>query len=446
VVGGLRRAVMGTALALCAWAAVPQVAQAAITTTTTTTPAPLSMSFAGTAADGTTFELGVHITDVQQSRLSFADSTENAGAAGYDFLDLNTTTNLTAGTGPTFNAFPPLNSAQITLVLPDGTVVPSEPPGPQISFLYGGLAFIVPISTRSATLEVAPGTTSAFEYPGALYNDPALTTVTFQPASLKLVVPPPYRSVPTTTQPVITQPVAAKASPKKSRTVLGKRHTTAKGLTSAHAVEAGTGGGIVVLVLFIPIWRRRAYKKADSEGRVTIDTPPAPSSDGVAGAEKAAVVVTSPTAAPFAHFAGAVDKGTTDVQVVGPLEVEGLVRQITSSPTRELLVFLALHPGKTFTAPQLRSAIWVEGRKEPSTETFHNYLSRLRRSVAEGAFVRTGYHYALTEAVTSDWGRFMSILEGQDSRAERLAAALALVRGQPFEGQFRAWLPLRMGR
>jgi hypothetical protein len=432
VVGGLRRAVMGTALALCAWAGVPQVAQAATTTTTTTTtPAPLSMSFAGTAADGTTFELGVHITDVQQSRLSFADSTQNAGAAGYDFLDLNTTTNLTAGTGPTFNAFPPLNSAQITLVLPDGTVVPSEPPGPQISFLYGGLAFIVPISTRSATLVVSPGTTSALEYPGALYNNAALTTVTFQPASLKLVVPPPYSSVPTT-QPVVTQPVVATASPKKSRTALGQRRTTAQGLTTANAVEAGTGGGIVVLVLFIPIWRRRAYKKADREGRVIIVSPPVP-------VVPPALVATtgSPDADQLETEPGAASGGpSVVVKVLGPIEVEGLVQAFDLKPEQEVLVFLALHPGRRFTSTELRSRIWIEGRDEPTAGTFRNYLVALRKRLPPGTVIRTGLDYALTETVTSDWGRFCAVIEDHDDRAERLAEALDLVPGSPFEGAF----------
>lgn len=50
--------------------------------------------------------------------------------------------------------------------------------------------------------------------------------------------------------------------------------------------------------------------------------------------------------------------------------------------------------------------------------------------------MRTGYHYALTEAVTSDWGRFGTLIEGEGDRADRLQAALALVRGAPFEGAF----------
>ena len=51
MVGALRTAAVGIALATCAGAAVPQAAQAA-PATTTTTAAPEPISFAGTAADG----------------------------------------------------------------------------------------------------------------------------------------------------------------------------------------------------------------------------------------------------------------------------------------------------------------------------------------------------------------------------------------------------------
>jgi hypothetical protein len=141
---------------------------------------------------------------------------------------------------------------------------------------------------------------------------------------------------------------------------------------------------------------------------------------------------TSPGALPFALAR----TGIVDVKVLGPLEIDGLVRPVRLLPVRELLVFLALHPGQSFTTTELRNAIWIEGRAEPKAQTFHNYLSDLRRSLPPGVLTKSGYHFALSDAVTSDWSRFVTVLEGGNDRSERLGAALALVRGSPFEGEF----------
>ncbi len=101
---------------------------------------------------------------------------------------------------------------------------------------------------------------------------------------------------------------------------------------------------------------------------------------------------------------------------------------------REVLVFLALHPGRSFTSTELRSAIWSEGRDEPKPETFRNYLSYLRRSLPSETLVKVGYRYSLTETITTDWGSFCSLINRNGDRAEHLAEALDLVRGPPFDG------------
>ena len=419
--GGLRRAAVGIALGACAWAAVPAMVQAA-TTTTTTVPS-LSMPFSGTAADGTALTLTAHISDVTLSRLSLVDPTANAGP-GSDFLSLDTSTDLTTGTGPTFSGVTGVAEEDIKVALPDGNVVTAEPPGPQLDFLRGELAFVVPASTRSATLEIAPGTLNAFENPGAVATDVTFTTITFQPTTLQLVVPPPFASVPAT---ATTEPPVRQPQPEAHRPVPAQRHTTAKRFTPAETVGAGTGGGIVVLILLIPIWRRRAYRKADSEGRVMIDSPPVLTVPPVRPAD-AEHTGTAPLAAPSG--------GPVVVKVLGPVEVDGLVHPFGGSPEQEVLVFLALHPGRRFTSIELRSRIWIEGRDEPAAATFRNYLVGLRKCLPQGTVVRTGLNYALTDAVTSDWDQFCGLLAHSGDQAEHLAEALALVRGSPFEGAF----------
>jgi hypothetical protein len=98
------------------------------------------------------------------------------------------------------------------------------------------------------------------------------------------------------------------------------------------------------------------------------------------------------------------------------------------------LCYLALRPGRSFTAAELRNAIWAEPRSEPTVQSFHNCVSKLRKALPPGALVREEYRYRLTDAVGSDWGMFLAHGAVQDSRASHLRAALALVRGRPFSG------------
>jgi len=427
---------VGIVMGACAWAAIPQVAEAA-TTTTTTTP-PVAMSFSGTAADGTALTLGARITDVTLGRFSAGAPTASPGGPGSDFLTLDMATDESAGTGPSFNGFDSVPIGDISLALADGTVVPAVSPGPQLGFLEGNYSFVVPAGTTGGTLEVTAMTVSALEYPGAASGGGAFTQVTFQPATASFVVPPPAAAatVPNTTEPNTTEPTIPETDRRSSRTLASPtRQASSPGLTTPQQAGAGAGGGLLVLVLVIPIWRRRAYRKADREGRVIIDSPPVITATRPQASNEAAPHAEQATDESVSAAAGPVTEGAVVIKIVGPLEIDGLVRPITVTSTCEMLVYLALNPGQSFTSRQLRSNIWVEGRTEPTQATFHNYLSQLRRSMPAGTFVRTGYHYALTEAVTSDWARVRSLLERQCDRAESLEAALALVRGTPLEGE-----------
>jgi hypothetical protein len=419
-VGGLRTALVGGFLAAMAWAAVPQVAQGA--TTTTTTVASQAISFAGTAADGTALTLGVQITDVILSRFSPGDPTASPGGPGSDFLSLDMTTDESAGTGPSFNGFDAVPIGDISLALPDGTVADAVPPGPPVAFLEGSYSFVVPAATTDGTLEVTPVTVSAVEYPGAVGPNAAMTMIAFQSARAPVVVPPPAAAVtvPTTNEPTIAPPSTVPTT----KVAASQRHPTSTGLSAPEKAAAGTGGGLVVLVLVIPIWRRRAFRRADTQGRVVFDAPPVPTS------ARAPPVEARPVggAAPEAESPG------VDVKVLGPVVFDGLVRPITTTPVAELLAYLALHPGRSFTTDQLRSAIWADGRSEPKSDSFYTYVSALRRSLPPGSLVKSGTRFTLTDVVTSDWGRFGTATEAHDDRVERLREALALVRGPPFDG------------
>ena len=423
MVGGLRRAVVGIALTLGVWAAVPHVAQAATSTTTTTVP-PVAISFAGTAADGTALTLGVHVTDVTLGRFSPAHPTTSPGGPGSAFLDFDMTTDESAGTGPSFNGFDTIPIGDISIALADGTDVQAVPPGPQLGFLEGNYSFVVPADTTGGTLEVTAVTVSAFEYPGEVGNGGGFTSIAFQSAAAPIVVPPPPVAVTTPT----TAPRIPTTERTPSRTLASPTgHTGSPGFTTSQQVGAGAGGGLLVVVLVIPLWRRRAYRKADREGHVIIDSPPVvpPQPEPVATAS----VVNSQH-----HDAG--DEGVVRVKILGPVEIDGLVHRIDSSPVRELLVFLALHPGRRFTSSELRSSIWVEGRDEPKAETFRNYLARLRQALPPGSVEKQGTHHSIATAITTDWGDFCDLVAMDDDRAHHLAEALSLVRGAAFDGSF----------
>lgn len=410
MVGALRNAVVGVAMAAIVLVAMPQLAQGAVKSTSTTTTTamtttafvPVAISFAGTATDGTPVELTAHVTEVILSRLSESDPGVSPGGPGSDFLNVDMTTDESAGSGPSFNGFDAVPATGIQLALPGGTTVGAQAPGQDLGFLVGTYSFVVPASTTSGNLEVTPGTVSAVEYPGAVGDGGALTHIAFQPSTASIVVPPPTPITVPTTVPATTEPVIHAASPQTKATTGPKRHKMATGIAPAVTAAGAAGGGLVVLLLVIPVWRRRAYVKADWEGRVIIDSPPVPRGDEVTPA------VTDQTNP--AQSNGEVPAGLVTVKILGPLEVDGLLHPLKLSPERELLVFLALHPGRRFTSTELRSAIWVVGRDEPKAQTLRNYLTSLNRALPPGAMVKEGLHHSLSEAITSDWTRFCALV------------------------------------
>ena len=98
-------------------------------------------------------------------------------------------------------------------------------------------------------------------------------------------------------------------------------------------------------------------------------------------------------------------------------------------------MFLALHPGKTFTSVQLRESIWGLGRRPITSNTFRVYMVALRKAFGPGVVVTDVYRYQLTEVVTSDWSMFRSALQADDELAGR-EQGLALVRGPVLHGSF----------
>jgi len=131
--------------------------------------------------------------------------------------------------------------------------------------------------------------------------------------------------------------------------------------------------------------------------------------------------------------APAVAPSGVEVRVLGPVELVGLLAPTGRRAVDELLVFLALHPGRVFSSAELRSRIWAYPRREPTEKTFRNTIYYLRKALPSGACEVTPKGPKLTELVSSDWGAFLSLVDDAGAtRSESLTAALGLVRGHPF--------------
>lgn len=133
-----------------------------------------------------------------------------------------------------------------------------------------------------------------------------------------------------------------------------------------------------------------------------------------------------------------------EVRVLGPVEVHG-VDPINRRRTVELVAYLALHPGGV-SAGRLKTAIWPEG--EPTQDTFNVTVHRARSALGVDSdgnhhlphAVTNGGKYALGPHVTTDSARFHELVrrsqaaDDEAAEADLLREAVALLRGQAFEG------------
>lgn len=314
------------------------------------------------------------------------------------------------------------------------------------TYLYGGVNTPIVLPQVAATLTTSTGTVAALPatpgYDGddaswffpvsadmnsATLQIPGFTTVlgnergdfytwTFPPTSIDFVATTPLPTAPASTVPPVTTVPKAKAPVAKPVAAPTAGSGTPVG------VKVGAGVGAVVLLTaggaaLVSFRKRRGFYKADREKRLLISSAPA----GVVGAGLPGAVV-------------AADRGIL-VKILGALQVEGARRKVISTPVLEIIVFLALHPGQTFTSVQLRESIWGLGREAIKSHTFRVYMVELRKVFGTGVVITDRYHYALTDVLITDWDQFQALLAAYDKMAGP-EAALALVRGPVLHGSF----------
>jgi hypothetical protein len=174
----------------------------------------------------------------------------------------------------------------------------------------------------------------------------------------------------------------------------------------------------------LEIRRRRAFYRADRDGRVVLVGPP------ILGME--------PTAAHAGDGGAEVvperAQGAIVVKLLGWLEITGARRAAIAGPVQEIIVFLVLNPGRSFTSIQLRESIWCLGRSPLSSATFRKYMVELRRAFGPGVVITEKYRYELTAAVTSDLAMFRDTSTARGLSGSELA--LDLVRGPVLHGCF----------
>ena len=219
--------------------------------------------------------------------------------------------------------------------------------------------------------------------------------------------------------------------------------------TGASTYAPGSGGFptwlavllLIVLAGGVVLWqRRRGARQRPAVVTPDVPTPtPARSPASTSVAPETAPLATADEA--IVASASAPALGDAYISVLGPVEVRGWVVVPERRIVEELLCFLVLHDSRPMSADQIQAALRrLNGSlPEVSRKTFHTYLSSLRQCIGADHLPDANAAGYQVVGVDSDWAQFQALTRAADVTAEEEAighrrAALALVRGVPFEG------------
>ncbi len=345
-----------------------------------------------------------------------------------------------------FNALPP---SAVVLHLPDGTAVPAQVEGTNVDgnagLLNGTYYFPVPAGLTGGQLVITPsGVNGSTEVSG--YYEPAIFS---GPATFNFTLPP--VPAPSGAGPGFPLRVAAAAVPAtsgRSGNALPWLVAVIVVLLAAGLAGAATGRrrrrratvarpahtGPVVEAQAIPM-------PPAALTEVSADGPPSDTDDGapVQGTEDEPAppvttvqpVTPSPARAPV------------EISILGPRSTTGWASPPRRPVVEEILDYLALHPERPFTADELKMRLrptgW--GETEVKRDTITSYVSKLRGWLPPGCLPDGsevgGYRLS---GVGTDWHRFVDHVTAADAATDtsgevtELTRALALVRGEPFDG------------
>ncbi|MHB1570841.1 MAG: AfsR/SARP family transcriptional regulator [Solirubrobacteraceae bacterium] len=126
--------------------------------------------------------------------------------------------------------------------------------------------------------------------------------------------------------------------------------------------------------------------------------------------------------------------------LLGPLRIDGAKQRIKRASTRELIVYLALHPAGA-RRDELLEALWPGQDPERVLPRFYQSVTDARKALGD-AWVRDGERYQLDRSrVDIDLDQLERLLADDDPvhGQQNLEAAIGLWRGQPLAGSDYPW-------
>ncbi len=134
-----------------------------------------------------------------------------------------------------------------------------------------------------------------------------------------------------------------------------------------------------------------------------------------------------------------------DVQILGPLVIEGAAGQLLPKQA-ELVLALALAAPAGLSNSALRGILGADPDHPKPSDAVRQTIMRTRRRLGRASdgqelIIHAGNgQYQLHPDASLDWSRFRELT--RSGRADDLRAALALVRGQPFTGSYFWWIDI----
>lgn len=143
-------------------------------------------------------------------------------------------------------------------------------------------------------------------------------------------------------------------------------------------------------------------------------------------------------------------RGVLSVGLLGPLDVSvnALPVSLTAGRLRALLAVLALSAGRAVSVDRLATAVWADADQPGNVRrSVQTYVARLRSALGAESIGSTPTGYVLhADPEHVDALRFVELLRTASAASDpvteraRLAEALDLWRGRPFEGVPSGWL------
>jgi DNA-binding SARP family transcriptional activator len=128
--------------------------------------------------------------------------------------------------------------------------------------------------------------------------------------------------------------------------------------------------------------------------------------------------------------------GPMEIGVLGPVTVTGPDRAQPRETSMQMLLYMAFHR-RPLSGQQLWEALWPNDPYQATTSRTRR--SELKQYIKPLLTVSQGPRYRVDDLVKTDWQRFQSLADGNP--AQQLAA-LALIRGVPFQHAQLDWVHL----